>query len=432
MKLYRFLSLAVLVTGATLFVGGQAAAQPASRLGEALAQITENPDRAATNMHSYEFHPVVDTRTPKGYKAFYISHYGRHGSRYEQSTSFSKAALEGFRKADSLSLLTEAGKALYKDIRAITDEHEGMEGALTPRGGREHQMLARRMVSRFPTVFDQKDRKDVLAVASTSQRCIVSMSNFLGSLNSVVPGLTFTSTSASRYMDYINPRIQYGSGGMGAMMRRPPSGYDWTRFLSQIFKDPSAIGGIIPEPESFVRSVYSTGGLCQDLDFMGIDIFRQYFTPEELTQLWMRQNDMIYGLWANSREMGDVVRDAPKPLLKDFVEKADEALKADSHKCADLRFGHDTSVLPLAALMGVDDPDGNRYAIEDAHNHWFSHERVCMASNVQMIFYRNKKGNVLTKVLYNEQEVHFPGMKPLEGPYYPWETLRAWFLSLCQ
>ena len=37
--------------------------------------------RAAFNTHSYEFEPVKDTPAPKGYKAFYISHYGRHGSR---------------------------------------------------------------------------------------------------------------------------------------------------------------------------------------------------------------------------------------------------------------------------------------------------------------------------------------------------------------
>ena len=32
--------------------------------------------RAAFNTHSYEFEPVKDTPAPKGYKAFYISHYG--------------------------------------------------------------------------------------------------------------------------------------------------------------------------------------------------------------------------------------------------------------------------------------------------------------------------------------------------------------------
>ena len=44
--------------------------------------IRENPDRAAGVYHSFEFHPIQDSPVPKGYRPFYISHYGRHGSRH--------------------------------------------------------------------------------------------------------------------------------------------------------------------------------------------------------------------------------------------------------------------------------------------------------------------------------------------------------------
>ena len=71
---------------------------------DALRLIAENPDRAANNMHSYEFFPIQDTKAPKGFKPFYISHYGRHGSRYEQNATFSRAAMRGFAYLDSLDL----------------------------------------------------------------------------------------------------------------------------------------------------------------------------------------------------------------------------------------------------------------------------------------------------------------------------------------
>ncbi|MBQ6579041.1 MAG: histidine-type phosphatase, partial [Bacteroidales bacterium] len=55
----------------------------------ALAQLDYNPEfmrilqedhtRAGINTNSYEFGPIHDTKAPKGYKPFYISHYGRHG-----------------------------------------------------------------------------------------------------------------------------------------------------------------------------------------------------------------------------------------------------------------------------------------------------------------------------------------------------------------
>ena len=60
---------------------------------DALSLIAENPDRAANNMHSYEFVEVTDTPAPEGFVPFYISHYGRHGSRYELNTSFSRNAI---------------------------------------------------------------------------------------------------------------------------------------------------------------------------------------------------------------------------------------------------------------------------------------------------------------------------------------------------
>ena len=53
-----------------------------------------------------------------------------------------------------------------------------------------------------------------------------------------------------------------------------------------------------------------------------------------------------------------------------------------------------------------------------------------MASNCQMVYYRNKKGEILTKILYNEKEVTLPGLKTDMAPYYRWDDLRAYFEKL--
>ena len=175
---------------------------------DALRLIAENPDRAANNMHSYEFDPIVDTKAPKGFKPFYISHYGRHGSRYEQNSTFARAAVDAFAVLDSLNLLTETGKALYADVNAVVEAHKGMEGSLTPRGSREHQMLAARMVERFPAAFKNKDRWEVNSFSSTNFRCIVSMCNFTNSMKAKSPRQEFTYTSAELFMGYINTSLR--------------------------------------------------------------------------------------------------------------------------------------------------------------------------------------------------------------------------------
>ena len=420
--------------------------------------FAENPDRAANNMHSYEFNPIEDTKAPKGFKPFYISHYGRHGSRYEQNSTFSRNALAGFAQLDSLGLLTVAGKALYADVTAVTEAHKGMEGSLTPRGGREHQMLAARMVERFPAIFKDKDRMEVNCFSSTSFRCIVSMCNFSYSLKDKCPDHQFTFTSAEKFMAYINPSLNVRRPGeqpapprpamtaeMQARMRAAAGapakfspfpgepGYDFTRFMKPLVKDYDAALKALGNPEPFVRAIYTTGGLCQVIDFLGVDIYRKYFTPEELVYFWAGGNDSLYRMWGGSQENGDVIRYAIRPLLMDFVEKADAAIQPGSHRAADLRFGHDTSVLPLAALLGIDDVQHRVMPYREAHNMgWYAFFQVPMATNCQMIFYKNKKGEVLTKVLYNEKEVEFPELKAVSGPYYRWEELRAHFIHLCE
>jgi len=78
--------------------------------------IAENPDRAACNMHSYEFGPIKDTPAPEGYVPVYISHYGRHGSRHDISASAFQEAIQLLSTADSLGQLTVAGKTLLGDV----------------------------------------------------------------------------------------------------------------------------------------------------------------------------------------------------------------------------------------------------------------------------------------------------------------------------
>ena len=424
---------------------------------DALRLIAENPDRAANNMHSYEFRPIVDTKAPKGFKPFYISHYGRHGSRYEQNSTFARAAMAGFHHLDSLDLLTDAGKALYADVTAVVEAHKGMEGSLTPRGAREHQMLAQRMARRFPDAFKNKDRWEVNSFSSTNFRCIVSMCNFTNSLKAESPRQEFTYTSAERFMAYINPSLRVQRPGIPPaprpnftpeMMARMRGGnqedskfspfpgeptYDFTRFLKPLFKNYDAALAALGNPEPFVRAIYSAGGLCQDIDFLGIDIYRTYFVPEELVHFWASGNDSIYRMWGGSVENGDVIRFAIRPLMMDFIEKADAAMQPGSHRTADLRFGHDTSILPLFALMGVDDPQHRNLPYKEAHaKGWYAFFQVPMATNCQMIFYQNKKGEVLTKVLYNEKEILIPGIEPVSGPYYRWDELKAHFLDLCK
>ena len=71
-------------------------------------QIAAMPERAGGIYHSYEYLPGPAVPAPKGY-VLYISHYGRHGSRWHTSEKDLCRAAGYLRKADSAGVLTSKG-----------------------------------------------------------------------------------------------------------------------------------------------------------------------------------------------------------------------------------------------------------------------------------------------------------------------------------
>ena len=400
--------------------------------------IAENPDRAACNMHSYEFGSIVDTPAPEGFVPVYISHYGRHGSRHDISASAFQDAIQLLSRADSLGQLTEAGKTLLCQVKAVAEEHEGMGGELTLRGGREHQRLARRMVGRFPSVFTEGEK--VQAMASTVQRCIVSMANFMAALKGEVPQIDVEMMTGERYSPVVRPggsgtpdpgRRPAGSkdglkgGGPGPRKQGPLQG-DYSAFLAKVLVSPDLAAA---DRDALVRGVFKAGGLCQDLDFLDMDIFRNYFTTEELYSLWEQENESLYKRWGNSLESGGSYGQKALPLLQDIITKAEDAL-IGTDMAADLRFGHDMGYMALCNLLGIATRDGGSYSVSEAAQHWFSFDIVPMAANIQLVLYRNASERVLVKVLRNEEEVLIPGLSPVGGPYYDWSDFKNKFVDL--
>ena len=87
-------------------------------------EIDANPLLAANTYLAYPGPQKQLTPAPKGYEPYYLSHYGRHGSRYMiGKDAYTKPYLM-LAKADSLGKLTDKGKemlALLKDMAAQAD-----------------------------------------------------------------------------------------------------------------------------------------------------------------------------------------------------------------------------------------------------------------------------------------------------------------------
>ena len=77
----------------------------------ALEQVKADLRKAYGQDYPYPMKPTTLTKDPKGYKAFYISHYGRHGSRYYWNDMLYRDLDSLLTKAHAKNQLTAEGEA---------------------------------------------------------------------------------------------------------------------------------------------------------------------------------------------------------------------------------------------------------------------------------------------------------------------------------
>ena len=391
--------------------------------------LAENPDRAAGNLHVYETFDTSVTPPPAGFEPFYISHYGRHGSRYHSSASIIDRSVAKLDEARAAGVLTADGQKLHDVIRQLQAEHDEMGGILTQVGARQHQEIAERMVNAYPQVFFHADRPVVYAVSSTSERCIQSMANFCTVVKGLSPGMDVRYYTGKRFMSYISHSfdIQYMHDRKHAICDSIlHHDFDYKRLFEKTFTDPKK-GREIFGSRYFFKTIFDALAIAQNLDAEVEPLLTTYFTLDELAACNRSDNARYFATWCISEEFGDkYVQGVGGPLLRDFIDKADAAVSGNDI-AADLRFGHDSALTPLLALMGVEGYEVRHEA--DAGESWPVGKYICMGSNLQMVFFHDKDGHVLVKLLRNESETTIPGLETVTGPYYLWDTLREYLLS---
>jgi len=414
-------ALKTLLIAATVMIS----ATPALSQEHPEQYIKGNIERSAALFHAYEYRPTAETQAPEGYKAFYVSHFGRHGSR-RNTKGYAEPGYEMMKRAKDAGILTQLGEELYKDVSRIYAEHVDMIGELSERGAREHREIAERLYNRFPEVFEG-DRKEVDARSSIVPRCIISMASFTSALDDCAPQLKFDFHTGKKYFDIIN-HINYGYDYQKKRREQIKDSLirvriDPSRFMASIIKaDPDGIAG---DPYSFMEKIYLTGAISGCLD-LPADVLEKYFTFDELVAEYDCRNVWAYYEMGNSEEYGNKVMWAPaQGLARDFIDRADSAICPSSDRAADLRFGHDTGVLPMACLLNLEEISA-RYPAAEVSRHWQSFFMVPMASNLQLVYFRNDKNDIIVKIYYNERETKIDGLKAFSGPYYRWQDLKAW------
>ena len=338
--------------------------------------------------------------------------------------------MDVFVAAEAEGLLTQQGEALLDAMRAITDAHEGMYGELAPLGAKEHRAVASRMYKREKKVFSQKDRSRVRCVSSIYTRCIVSMANFTEQLSSHAPALDVTYLVGKRLNDeYLNVHSKVNIKPEAAKILdslKRESLHPET-FLSLYFSDVNKAKSLVSDLYEFEMGIFFYWAVSHDLDFLGLDMLS--LVPLALVEECGHiESAHIFSFASVSEEFGEHVAVAGESILKDIVAKADEALESDSDLAADLRFAHDSGLLPTCQMLGIE--GFPTYTIREAHENWNMAEVVPMCANLQMVFYNNKAGDVLVRIMLNERPAIIPAMTPIYGIYYHWSDIRSHIMSL--
>ena len=382
--------------------------------------------RAAFNTHSYEFDDVKDTPAPKGYKAFYISHYGRHGSRSDWGGPQYKKVRDLLMQAKEQNLLTPAGDSLMREAALIYQLHNDMDGRLTPRGVREHARLAERMYNRFPEVF-QDGCKHLRAVSSTTPRCLVSMNGFTARLQALQPDLDMDLDTGEKFYAYIargenNTLIARTNKALADY--RKTFQWDTVAVYKTLFTDPAKAKKLIPDAYDFQNAIYDCARVSDPFEIPD-NMFR-YLPFENVVHFHELNYLSAYLNQCDSKLNGEIRIPRSQELVDTLISQADAVISGKVKKAADLCFGHDWPFLGLVCYLGLEGVS-ERYTVEEAAANWLPSYFCPFAANLQMIFYRSEKNkDILVKFLMNERETRLPALKAVDGIFYRWNDVKAW------
>ena len=383
----------------------------------------------------------VSVKAPEGYTPFYISHYGRHGSRWLPSDSRYIWVNQHF---DDASNLTPLGKKVKGWLTQVWENAKGNGGKLTKLGEKQHRGIADRMAHNFPQIFAKGNH--VQARSSVVDRCAKSMLAFTDELRQLQPSLDMdvkTDSADMAWIAYTSPEVKALENRTHIVAKVSPD-----RFLHQLFKDITKVD----DPIKLMSEIHTIASSIQDVGLNFKSYPRQIekglyglFTDEEFKAFYDANNlrmTICNGEYPTNERIP--ARSAIS-LWENVEAEADKALASD-RPSATLRFGHDTSLYRLYSLMNMFFARPDACCDTDAKMASYKKESdamdvvVPMAANLQLVFYKKKQwdraypeSNVLVRILCNERNVgelnlnayiYNDDIEDMAGNYYTWASLK--------
>lgn len=380
--------------------------------------------------YAYPEHEIEDhTAPPKGYKPFYISHFGRHGSRYLIGDNDYKWILDLFEDANKNNALSPLGIDVYKRLAEVWLEADGRGGDLTPLGVRQQRNIAARMFRSFPEIF--ADNVKMTAHSTMVMRCALSMDALCERLKELNPKLDITREASERHVRYLNNHTKEAIAFRENVWKEEYRKFEEShtkpdRLIASLFSDKKYVVEKV-NPYALMWGFY---WIASDMQNMETDIsFYDIFEKQELMDLWQSFNYRFYVADGPSAKSNGIMDKNVIPLMKNIMERADEVINSGT-KGAAFRFGHDGNIIPLIAFLRIENCYNSVSEPTEFYKAWSDFKVAPMAANVQIVFFRKEKSDdVVVKILHNEREVRIPPVKSDILPYYRWNDIKDYYYS---
>ena len=424
---------ALLAFGAFCFASAQSP--------EAIREIiSKNPRFALAAVSTYDNVEIGDiAASPKGYKPFYFSMVSRHGSRYETRDTAFVRLINVYNRAAELGILTEQGKQVHQILLKASTEQQGKSGELSMLGQRQLRDVGRRAYKNFKTIFDQGS---VEGKSSLKMRCVFSMVAFTDGLKEGNPTIPAELEARESYMAMLRPitadskvtrefykfyRNHRENGEWVTRRKEWSLRQDVSACVSKLVTDPNLL---IEECKagtlfSFAYSTHYLLLFADNFECGGGAIIRDLFTVDEQYAFYY-YHTLSWTQWTGGfgNPLSEAFASFIRPLVDDVVTKIDEAIEGKNPNVANLRFTHDSYLVPLLGIIGYEgchlqySDDWERTVTSAPLN-----KVMPMGANLQIILYRNKRGEVLVRSLLNESDVRLP-IECETAPFYPWAKMR--------
>ena len=399
-------------------------------------EIAANRYLCGSNYLDYDNHPATKplTAAPKGYEPFYMSHYGRHGSRWLIGKRDYTRVADVLRKAKEQGKLTTSGQETLDKLDAFIPCTIKRFGDLTTVGERQHHGIGRRMTEHFPEIFKSAN-VPIDARSTVVPRCILSMMAECEELMAANPTARIHNDVSESLQYYLNQpwdgKVKEQSKKIDRTEKRAYQERvtKSERLMQVLFNDQQWVADSI-NATNLMYDLFEVAANMQSHD-TDIDLL-QLFTADEMYAQWCIRNWGWYLEYGAAPQTGGIMPFSQRNLLKNIIETADTVLGSNAAKArtqATLRFGHEVCVMPLACLLELDSCGISVADPDQLDRYWRNYNIFPMACNIQLVFYRpinGKAGDVLVKALLNEREAHMP-VSTKQWPYYKWSDLRAYY-----